>query len=255
MADRLRAAGFSPSTIHNALMPLRAIFRRAVSRGEIPVNPTQGIELPAVRGRRERIASPAEAVDLIAALDQRDQALWATAMYAGLRRGELMALRWDHVDLAAGVIRVERAYDPIAREFIEPKSRAGRRRVPIVGLLRDILVAHKMASGRSEGLAFGRDGHTPFADSSLRERSRRHFKKAGLEPLALHEARHTAASFMIAAGVNAKAITTYMGHASISTTFDLYGHLMPGNEDEAAALMEQYLASAAEDRTRAGVAV
>jgi integrase len=65
---------------------------------------------------------------------------------------------------------------------------------------------------------------------------------AGLESITLHECRHTAASFAIAAGVNAKSLSTYMGHANIAVTFDLYGHLMPGNEDEAAALLDAYLA-------------
>ena len=67
-------------------------------------------------------------------------------------------------------------------------------------------------------------------------------RRAGLDPIGLHECRHTFASLLIAAGVNAKAITSY--HASIQTTFDLYGHLMPGNEDEAVALVDAYLARA-----------
>jgi hypothetical protein len=62
-------------------MPLRAIYRRAVGRGEVTVNPTTGVELPAVRSRRDRIASPAEAATLLAAIPTRDRALWATAMY------------------------------------------------------------------------------------------------------------------------------------------------------------------------------
>jgi integrase len=65
---------------------------------------------------------------------------------------------------------------------------------------------------------------------------------AGLEPIALHECRHTYAAFMIAAGVNPKALSTYMGHASITITLDRYGHLMPGAEDEAASMLAAYLA-------------
>jgi integrase len=69
------------------------------------------------------------------------------------------------------------------------------------------------------------------------------WEKAKLEPITLHECRHAAASFAIAAGVNAKTLSTYMGHANIAITFDLYGHLMPGNEGEAAVLLDAYLAS------------
>jgi integrase len=65
-----------------------------------------------------------------------------------------------------------------------------------------------------------------------------------LEPISLHECRHTYASLMIAAGVNAKALSTFMGHANIGITLDLYGHLMPGSESEAAVMLDTYLAAA-----------
>jgi integrase len=239
IADDLLSEGRDPSTIRNALMPLRVIFRRAVEDGDLAVNSCAHLRLPAVRGRRERIASPQEAEQLLAALPARDRPIWATALYAGLRRGELMALRWGDVDLANGVIRVERAYDEKAHLEIEPKSRAGRRTVPIVGALRDILVEHKAADCHVGGLTFG--GSTPFQPSNLWRRAHRAWKRAGLQPIGLHEARHTFASILIAAGVNAKAITTYMGHASIQTTYDLYGKLMPGSEAEAAVLVDAYL--------------
>src|SRR5207245_3195565 len=132
----------------HTLRPLLASSRRA--RGEVPVNPTTGLELPAVEGSRDRIASPAEAAALLAALAARDRALWATAMYAGLRRGELLALRWEDVDLAGGVIHVECSWD--AKEgFVAPKSRAGRRSVPIAAALRDYVVEHRLRSGRHVG--------------------------------------------------------------------------------------------------------
>lgn len=62
-------------------------------------------------------------------------------------------------------------------------------------------------------------------------------------PVGFHEARHSYASLAIAAGVNAKALSTYMGHSSITVTLDRYGHLMPGNESDAAALLDTYLAT------------
>ena len=75
----------------------------------------------------------------------------------------------------------------------------------------------------------------------MRTRAALAWKVAGLRPITLHECRHTFASLMIGAGVNAKALSRYMGHASIVITLDLYGHLMPGNESEAAALLAAYL--------------
>jgi integrase len=242
-ADRLCADGLDPSTVRNTLMPLRAIYRRTVARGEVAVNPTSGLELPAMEGVRDRIASPAEAAHLLAALPERDRALWATAMYAGLRRGELLALRWEDVDLAAGVIHVERSWD--AKEgAVEPKSRAGRRTVPIPGALREFLVEHKLRSGRHVGLVFGTSYTQPFTPSNVRERANAAWARRSLEPIGLHECRHTFASLMIAAGVNAKSLSAYMGHSSVTITLDRYGHLMPGNETEAAQLLDGYLARA-----------
>jgi integrase len=75
----------------------------------------------------------------------------------------------------------------------------------------------------------------------LIERAREAWAAAGLKPILLHEFRHTYAAFMIAAGVNAKALSTYMGHSTITMTLDRYRHLMPGNEDEAAEMLERYL--------------
>ena len=123
LVDRLLAEGQHPSTIRNSLMPLRAIFRRTIARGDLAINPTRGLELPAVRGTRDRIAAPAEAAALLAALGQ-DRAVWATAMYAGLRRGELRALELSDINLDANVIRVQRSWDAV-EGLIEPKSHAG----------------------------------------------------------------------------------------------------------------------------------
>jgi integrase len=233
--DGMVSDGLNASTIQVTLLPLRAIFRRAVARGELAVNPCTGLELPAVRGRRERYASPEEAEALIAALPVADRPVWATAMYAGLRRGELRALRVEDVDLAAGVIHVKRGWDAIEGE-IELKSNAGRRRVPIPAVLRDFLLDHLARTDRkgSERIfTLGVDGLVKRADKAWRE--------AKLDRITLHECRHTFASLMIAAGVNAKALSTFMGHANISITLDRYGHLMPGSEGEAAELLDGYL--------------
>ncbi len=241
-ADRMLAGGAQPSTIRNAVMPVRVIC--SWRRREVPVNPTDGLRLPAVRFGRDRIASPSEAELLLAALTEADRPLWATALYAGLRRGELMALRWQDVDLIQGVLHVLRAWDPKERAMVAPKSKAGIRRVPIPAVLRAYLTPLKLAGPADpEALVFGVRGE-PFSASSIGERANRAWNAAKLEPICLHECRHTFASLMIAAGVNAKALSTFMGHANISITLDRYGHLMPGAEDEAAGLMDAYLKAA-----------
>lgn len=234
-------------------MPLRVLFRRALHRGELLTNPSVGLELPAVRGGRDRVVPADEAAALIDATPEGDQALWATAFYAGLRRGELMALRWEDVNLETSLIRVERSWDTCAGPT-DPKSNAGRRRVPIASALREHLARHALSSGRRSGLVFGRTADVPFQPTTIAARARAAWGRmnegraaneaSAIRSLTLHECRHTFASLMIAAGVNLKALSTYMGHSSVVITLDRYGHLLPGNEDEAAGLLDGYLARA-----------
>ena len=96
-----------------------------------------------------------------------------TAFYAGLRRGELMALDWENIDLSAGTINVTRSYDPKSRCFVSPKSRSGTRRVPIAAVLREHLISHRLRIGRSSGLVFGPDGAQVFSYSAMRDRAAR----------------------------------------------------------------------------------
>jgi integrase len=106
-------------------------------------------------------------------------------------------------------------------------------------VLRTHLAAHGLKN-RSSRYVFGA-GDRPFGPSSVAARARNAWSQAGLEPIGLHDARHAAASILIAAGVNVKALSTYMGHAGITITLDRYGHLFPGNEEEAAGLIDAYL--------------
>ena len=243
LVDRLVARGLSPSSVRNAILPLRALYRRALAREQVVLNPTRNLAVPAVRGRRDRVARPNEAAALIAAVPLAEQALWATALYAGLRRGELQALEWTNIDFDQGVVHVEAAWDSIAGR-IAPKSRAGTRRVPIITMLRQQLLAHRLRQGHGgHGFVFpNRNG--PLDPVGALARARAAWATARLEPITLHECRHTYAAFMIAAGVNAKALSTYMGHTSITVTIDRYGHLLPGNESHAAALLDAWLAGA-----------
>jgi len=236
--DGMRADGLAAATIANKLDPVRVIFRRALRDDLVAVDPTVGLELPRVRGGRQRIESPARAGALIDALPDGERALWATAFLAGLRRGELRALRWDAVDLKGGVLRVTGGWDDREGD-IDAKSDAGHRTGPLASRLRRELAAHKLATGRGAGdLVFGRTAVLPFVPSTVRARALKAWKAAGLDPLTPHEARHCAASYLIAAGVNAKELSVYIGHSDIRTTFNRYGHLLPGNEALAAAKLD-----------------
>ena len=250
-ADQLSAHGLSPSSVRNTLLPLRALFRRAHRRNDVAINPTLKLTLPPVRGQRDRIAAPTEVAPLLNALQPNDRAIYATALYAGLRAGELQALQWDNIDLTNNLIHVTQSWDPQAG-FVQPKSRSGNRRVPITPTLRRELQTHRLHQGKGgQGFVFPstRDPNKPFNPSSLKLHTSKAWKHTDLTPIGLHECRHTYATYMIAAGINSKALSTYMGHSTITITLDRYGHLLPGNETQAAQLLETWLNTATHTTT------
>lgn len=235
LVDGMVEAKRAPATIDSAITPLKSLYRRAVARGDLKANPTLGLEKPAVRCAPKQVVAPAQAKAMIDALEGDDRVLWAVAFYAGLRRGELIGLRREDIDLATGVIHVRRGWDAVEGP-IAPKSRQGKRKVPLSAVLRDYLDQHLLTLGREEVF----ESHRWVTRSC--DRAHERWEPAGLPLIKLHEARHTFASYAISAGVNAKALSTFMGHATIAITLDLYGHLLPGSEDEAAGLLDAFFA-------------
>jgi integrase len=242
LVDELLADGLSIATVNNILNPIQAFYGRAQDRGEVAHNPTERIDIPGTgSGRPKRIASGEEAAELLAPLRCEDQPIWATAFYAGLRRGELQALRVCDIDLKASLIRVEHSWDQYEGP-IPPKSEAGRRAVPLLAVLRRFLDGQLKRTGRSgEDLLFGRNAEAPFVSSILDNQAQECWEAVGLSAITLHECRHTFASLLIDAGANPKAVQTFMGHSKIQTTFDIYGHLLPGSHDEVRERMDAYL--------------
>lgn len=237
LLERWQLEGKTASVIRNAITALRVVLRWATARGELHANPVAGLALPSPPGRRERVADASEAERLLQALPAFERAVYATALYAGLRRGELAGLRWSDVDLAGGVLRVERSYDFVSHEMVAPKSVAGVRVVPIAGRLREILIEHGLETRASgDDPVFGM-----FNPRTVANRADEAFASAGLLRITLHECRHSYASISIAAGVEPKQLQTAMGHSSIAITLDRYGHLFPASVEDFRGKLDEYL--------------
>ena len=242
--DELVAEGLAAQTIRNMVTALRVVLNHAAERELILVNPVIGVRLPSGGETRDNIVAPAEAERLLGLLaNEQDRAIYATAFYAGLRRGELMALRWDSVHFASRTLLVNPSrgsYDPRARQFVAPKSKRGSRRIGMPARLIPYLEA--IHDGQPPAaLVFPSAAGTPF---QARELARRARDAWGDDHIGLHVARHTFASIAIAAGANLKAVSEAMGHSGIQITVDRYGHLLPGSQAVMTGLLDDYLDAA-----------
>lgn len=251
LIGKLQREGRSPSTVRNVIVPLRALYRYAQDHEWTTRNPTRGVAMSGVSGaKRQRFAIPAEVLALLAALPERDRALWATAAYAGLRRGELIGLRRCDVDIDAGEIHVRQAYQQVAKAMGAPKTQTGARVVPISSALRPYLTAQVERSGAlGAELVFARGTLSGgcrgpllgFSASAVQVRAKRAWRAAGLDPIGLHDARHSFASSLLAAGVSMKVMSSLLGHSSVQVTIDIYSHVAPNGRRHAIEQLDDFL--------------
>lgn len=245
-AEALAREGMEPSTILNTLDPLRVIFRRAKRLREVNLDPTAELDLPAAPRRvRSVCLSIKDALALVEAAPEHDRAYWSVALFHGLRRGELRALRWSDVDLAGepATIRVARTWDDVEGELDGAKSDAGNRLVPITGHVARLLAEHGLTTGRADDdLVFGRTATLPFIPSTIRARA---LKAWGDAYVCTHEARHAAASFLIACPeVSDLDLARAIGHSDVRTTKSIYGHQLPDADRRVAGALDALIARA-----------
>ena len=242
-ADRLRARGLAPNTVRRAFDPLRVVMRRAVQRGWIGANPCTGLELPTGMVRpRDRVLDPSAIAEMIDALpDVRDRALWACAFHAGLRFGELRALRWEHIDLVGSRLHVRESMDD-KKAITTPKTKAGARTLPItLHFRKPLLQLRAERDGDPAAYVFGDSRGRPFANYSTTRKAQEAWRAAGIAPVSLHEARHACITIWAQAIANPKRVQALAGHASIVMTLDRYGKHMNLGTDEAAAEVTRFL--------------
>jgi integrase len=173
-------------------------------------------------------------------------AFWLLVTTTGMRRGELAGLRWADVDLEAGRLSVRQPRVVVANmpQASEPKTARGRRSlaldpVTVAALRRHRArqLEHKLAVGaryQDSGLVFTWLDGSPIHPLRFSRWFEQHARRAGLPRIRLHDLRHSYASAALAAGVPAKVISERLGHATIAVTMDIYSHVLPGLDREAA---------------------
>jgi integrase len=256
LAD-LIADGFSTKYARNVHGVLHRALDRAVHWHQLAVNPADGVDLPQLRAREMTALSVDEARAVLAAVESDPlRALWTLMLTTGLRQGELLALRWRDVDLAAGRLavtgnsvrltqRTRRSLGLSSSEPLrgEPKTARSRRVVEMPALAVDALRQQRQDTKviNLNGLIFTRaDGRT-LAVPSVYSGWRRLLKRAGVPLVRPHDARHTCATLMLGQGVHPKPVSEMLGHATVAITLDLYSHATPAMHREAARALDAVL--------------
>lgn len=239
-AASLHASGVGPSALRQSVFVLSAVLDHAVKARRIRTNPARGVALPKAV-RRDYVILSHEQVARLAECAGDDGLVVTFLAYTGLRWGEMTALRVCDIDLARKRVDVRQAFSDVGGklELGVPKSERSRRTVPLPAFVADELGGYLVGKNPTDLVFTTRTG----APLRLPNWKRHVFHPArmasGVDPrLRLHDLRHTAASLMIQAGYPPKMIQDVLGHASITTTLDLYGHLFPGDLDRYAALLD-----------------
>jgi integrase len=236
----------SPKTVANAAGVLSIALADAVRLKLVQHNPTADARLPRRPGREMAAWTEEEAARFLAAVaDHRLYPIWRPVLATGMRRGELAGLRWRDVDLAAGVLRVARTR--VVADVVvsgEPKTKAGAR---VVSLDRETIAAlsawrrrqaeERLAAGgawRDHGLVLVDELGEPPHPETITRWWREAVARARLPAIRLHDARHTAATMMLRAGVPVKVVAQRLGHADVAVTMRVYQHVT-AQDDQAAA--------------------
>ena len=226
--------------------------------GLIAVNPLSAVEPPRVEAQEIEILSEQQARDLLRTLRGRSFYLVAAlGLATGMRRGEMLALRWKDVDLDGAKLKVEQSLEQTRAglRFKSPKTKHGRRSISlptwIVADLRHHWKAHqehrlKLGMGRSpdDGLVLGSWDGAPRHPDALSRNWARLIRELKLPKVTLHALRHTHASQLIASGMDVLTISRRLGHGSPTITLSVYGHLFSNTDDRAAKVMDAAFSNA-----------
>lgn len=229
------SATHSPSTVHKAFQLASGVLASAVRARRIPRNPAVGVSLPPLGKVERRFLSAGDIEVLADSIDRRYRLLVLLGGYAGLRLGELAALRWSSFTVGYRAVKVTETLTNVRGEVSigPPKTRASVRTVSLPKFL--VVEVEHHSVGSRDDLLFPAPLGGPLRFSAFRQRVwRPAVEKAGLEWCTPHSLRHSQAALLIEAGEDPYVISKRLGHTSIRTTYDVYGHLLP-SADEAAA--------------------
>lgn len=253
VADLTARGDLSPTTVRYAYSVLRIALGRAVKDGVVHRNVAELVDPPRKSTVEMRPLTGEQVRHFLdATADDRFGPLYALAVATGMRQGELLALRWDDVDLEARTLDVRHSLQRRSRVLAEPKTQRGRRRLVLGESALDALRTQasrqrraRIAAGRSwhdEGLIFTTGEGRPLDGANVTHGLQVALERLGLPRQRFHDLRHAHATLMLEAGEELAVISRTLGHADLSTTADIYSHLTRAMQERSAARMDSILA-------------
>lgn len=249
--------GLSPKTVKHIHGLLREAYRHAVQWQLVAKSPIDAVVPPSVPTKPPLVWTPEQAAAFLeVARSHRLYAAFLLAVATGMRRGEILGLRWQDVDLDRGLVFVQQNLVPTREglRFQEPKSPSSRRAIKLPPEAITALREHwtKQLEERriydseynDKGLVFCAIDGSPLHPRSFDRVFQSLVSRTGLPKITLHGLRHTHATLLLLAGLNPKIVAERLGHSEISTTMNIYSHVIPTMQDQAAAAISILLRSA-----------
>ncbi|MBA7572721.1 Tyrosine recombinase XerC [subsurface metagenome] len=250
--------GLSPLTVHKHHRILFESLRYGMRQGILIRNPAEAVTPPHGQSKEFTMLG-ANQLQLIldAARGTPYYALLFTKAYTGLRRGELLGLRWGDVDLDKSTLSVVQTLQQLrSGEYVfrKPKSKRGRRQIALSPSLAIMLWEHRVKQEHARqllgkplmptDLVFSHPDGRPFRPNTVTRAFQEITRPLGLKGVRLHDLRHAHATILLQQGIHPKIVQERLGHSSVATTLDIYSHVLPGLQEAAARRFDEGLESA-----------
>ena len=249
----------SPATVHSYHRTISSILERAVKWRIIAINPADGVELPSLAGHKARYLDEPDAKRMLQLL-QAEPIKWRVPimfdLLSGLRRAELLGLRWQDIDMDAQVVHIVQTSNYVAGHGVyvgTPKTEGSDRYLKVSQTAIMILLEYKewqedmkakvgdaWEGTEEDDCIFTNEVGRPMFPTSLTQWMGKFIKRTGLPSSSVHSLRHTYASLLIADGTPLVVVSGNLGHTQVSTTNDIYSHVIASAEAKAAEVMDRF---------------
>jgi integrase len=257
VAARTGEGGLSAQSVVHLHRVLHRALAQAVKWQLRARNPVDAVEPPKPERREMRALDEDQTAELLSVLEGRRLYIPVLlAVTTGLRRGELLGLRWSDVDLASGTLTVQQTLEQTkdGLRFKSPKTHRSRRSIVLPEMTVEALGSHRAAQAEEKlalgpawdehGLVCPRQGGAPSAPDVFSTAFAAFVRRSGMKPFRFHDLRHSHATHLLRAGVHPKVVSERLGHSSVGITLDTYSHVLPGMQQDAVRLIDVALRTA-----------